>query len=609
MKKITYKLWLVAMVAGVFTGVVNAQNTQKKCLEIAVALNTFGSRTNYPFINFFKQSSTKEYYDYSNQDSNGYPYSGEFFVTLFDRKKAIEMNNTELILSWDGAINSLEVPLRSISLSPWQIVPNSYKKTLVGGKCLIKLDTTLNNDISQSLRFVFLNPTPTIDKNFPQHVRNLALLRPSSALRDYDKHPFNPEFISQVNLFSTIDYRFSQFACCGDTTSSIRWSDRITPSFITQQAPYTKYTSYAYENIIELSNETKSNIALYFPICANEDYIFQMASLFKNSLKYNQSITVQPATFGLMDFFIYRDINGRLINGVKADSAEAKYMKQVWQIWKNAFGADSNRILRPITKLHNLDGTTINSLAKTYGKGSFDIIHKQTSIFSNELQVLNTNKPNQPQLTSNDVFLNMLNDIRNANAKKEELRATIALAKEYNAKVTLSFDIPSTIETSSSIYVYLTENQIEILTKTIIDTLNYMGISQAFFTMNVPTFQPNKLNEAGVREAAPYFAMVNNLPTEGDCAKPSAIESATNVQYFQVFPNPTTGEVTFTSQFFSNGEKLKIECYNSLGSAIYSGEMMLNESINMLQNQSVGIYNLIITSTEGKKYQQKIFKN
>lgn len=599
MKKITYRLWLVAMVTVAFIGAANAQNNTKECMKVGIMPSFITPWGNYMFKDYFKHNS----YTIPNdavKDINGYPLSGGFSVSVLSLDAVKNIFLKDHTLSWEGAANATTIPLRiRIPSNGFIIVPNSYKTSNIGGQCQIRLDTNVKYTGYENLDLIFRNPNPTVDNNNPQHVRNIKLIRTGYENTDYVNYPFNPEFIDQIKPFSETNFRLSQFLYFSDSTNNIRWEDRIMPTSISQSVfGVVKRTSYAYEHMIQLCNETKSNATIFFPLCADDNYLFQMASLFKNNLKYQQTVTLHPAAFGTMGSFLNQKANNHPIYKNDVNLAYADYTGRAWRIWEKVLGSDSKRLIRAI-------GDT--NQAKFHGVGNFEIIHTYFSFFYEEQsKAIYQNS----SLTSNQVYNYLITSFSKNHPAKDSLRQRIQFAKKYNAKTTLEdLGIPSGFNTSDTTRVYFTESQIENLTRVIMDTLNNMGVSLAFTGNYQATFQPNKLNEAGVREAAPYFAVVNNLPTEGDCAKPSAVENATNVQLFQVFPNPTTGEVTLTSSKSNMGDKLKIECYNSLGTSIYAGEMMLNESANILQNQSVGIYNLIITTAEGKKYQQKILKN
>lgn len=76
---------------------------------------------------------------------------------------------------------------------------------------------------------------------------------------------------------------------------------------------------------------------------------------------------------------------------------------------------------------------------------------------------------------------------------------------------------------------------------------------------------------------------------------------------FEIFPNPNNGQITLSSKTIDLGP-LNIECYNSMGQVIYRGNAFPNQPIDFLQNESAGIYNLMITTYDGKKYQNKLLK-
>ena len=604
MTKLTYRLWLVALVGCAFTGAVNAQNNSKECMKVGLNLSPIVPDGNFMFKDYFKQGLINVSNDILT-DNDGYPFQSGFSVLLFRADAMKNIFVKDHTLSWDGAANAPTNPVRiSDTSNRWTIVPNSYKTSGTGGQCQIRLNTSKLNSEDIELRLSFRYRSTSIDPNNPLHIRNVRLIRAGFENTDYINQPFNPEFVGLIKPFSEISLRSSQMLFISDTTNNIRWKDRITPTSISQTSFNAKKTSYAYEHMIQLCNETNVNASLYFPICADEDYLFQMATLFKNNLKNKQTITLFPADFGALRASFVEKVKQHPIYKNDIELALADYTGRAWRIWRNVFGADSSRVIRGIeVPFGNSSTSTLAKIVNFHGKGNFELIHSFGSIWELDSSLL------KPTLTAEEGYNSKLNSIKSSNKNKNELQKIITLAKAYNAKVSLEdLDIPAGFKTSDSTGVSFTESQIENLTKVMMDTLNNMGVSLVFIQNYRYTFEPNKLSEGGIRVAAPYFAVVNNLPTEGDCAKPSAVMEELKVQYFQVFPNPTNGEVTFTTTLNNIGNKLKVECYNSLGAAVYTGEVTVNESLNLLQNQSVGIYNIIITTPEGKKYQHKLLK-
>lgn len=601
MKKLTYRLCIIALVTCVFTSVVSAQNNSKECMKVGVSMGAIGGNI-FPFIDFFKINNNIQTTILLN-DINGYPLSGDLSVTL-NIAGLLDILKHEHILSWDGAVNSEKPPLRSTGqIIPLIIVPNSFKKTSTGGLCKVKLDTSILRP-QEELILIFRNTIPTTDIFNPQHIRNIKLIRAGFENSDFINYPFNPEFVTQMKPFKEIDFRATQFMYFRDTTNNIAWKDRTTPASITQNSLFNlKNKSFAYEHMIQLCNETNSNASLYFPICADENYLFQMANLFKNNLKNKQTITLYPAYFMGLGAIIAEKAKQNPIYKNDYFLALADYTGRAWRIWRNVFGADSSRVLRGIESYLG-DSTTTTKMANFHGKGNFELIHSVGgSLWELDSSLL------KPTLTANEGYNSILNSIQNNNKNKKELRRLLAFAKIYDAKISLwPGDGPSEIRTSDTTIVYFNETQIKNLTQAIKDSLNNMSVSKVVHYFNIPTFQPNKLNEGGIRQAASYFALVNILPTKDDCGQVTDAIEQIKVQQFQVFPNPTNGELTFTSNFNNIGDKLNVECYNSLGTAVYKGEVNINESLNMLQNQSVGIYNIIIITTEGRKYQHKILK-
>ena len=94
--------------------------------------------------------------------------------------------------------------------------------------------------------------------------------------------PFHPLFLERLSQFKTI--RFHGWI---PEEGQIKWSDRFTP------LTYTQGHGVAFEYIIQLCNILKTNPWITVPYEANDDYVFQLATLFKNTLRKDVTINLE----------------------------------------------------------------------------------------------------------------------------------------------------------------------------------------------------------------------------------------------------------------------------------------------------------------------------
>ena len=94
--------------------------------------------------------------------------------------------------------------------------------------------------------------------------------------------PFHPLLLDRLSQFKTI--RFMNWI---QQEGQIKWSDRITP------LTYTQGQGVAYEYMIQLCNILKTNAWIIVPYQANDEYVFQMATLFKNTLRKDVTIDLE----------------------------------------------------------------------------------------------------------------------------------------------------------------------------------------------------------------------------------------------------------------------------------------------------------------------------
>lgn len=132
-------------------------------------------------------------------------------------------------------------------------------------------------------------------------VRNIRFIMPGYE-DTYDTQPFNPQWLDRLEPFSTL--RFMDWGQTnnwglqnawdvfeengGDTVRAI-WAERAQPDFFT----FSTNKGVPYEWMIRLANDTGKDIWINVPHQASNEYILEMATLFRDSLDSDIQLYVE----------------------------------------------------------------------------------------------------------------------------------------------------------------------------------------------------------------------------------------------------------------------------------------------------------------------------
>ena len=113
-------------------------------------------------------------------------------------------------------------------------------------------------------------------------VKNVRLMRPGYLPTD----TFSKPFLDRLAMFQVL--RFVGYSNTNDNPQ-VNWSDRTLPTSATQQRP----AGAAWEYAIELANLTGKDPWINIPDQATDDYVRQLATLFKNNLAPDRKLYVE----------------------------------------------------------------------------------------------------------------------------------------------------------------------------------------------------------------------------------------------------------------------------------------------------------------------------
>jgi PKD domain len=196
------------------------------------------------------------------------------------------------------------------------------------------------------------------------HLRNFRIVRPEDEAT-YTTQPFNQAFLDKLCMFNPI--RFMDWQLTNGSTL-VNWSDRAKPNDRSQ----TMRNGVSYEYMIWLANTTNKDIWINVPHQASDDFIRQMARLFKAGLKPNINIFLEYSNEVWNWMFAQAQwVND---NGNKNISYPRNYANRalnVFRIWHSEWAGQTQRVKRVLATQTGYPFISEEILAQA--KGEFDI--------------------------------------------------------------------------------------------------------------------------------------------------------------------------------------------------------------------------------------------
>lgn len=172
------------------------------------------------------------------------------------------------------------------------------------------------------------------------NVRNIRLLRLTDEFADLNANPFYQGFVDKVAPFKML--RFMDWGATNNNPA-VAWSNRTQTSYFTYGTP----TGVPYEVMIQLANQLNKDVWICVPHQANDNYIAQMATLFRDNLNPNLNVYLEYSNEvwnWIFEQAHYNDDNRPTnLNYGRAYSEKAKH---VFQIWHSVYGAQKSRVKR-----------------------------------------------------------------------------------------------------------------------------------------------------------------------------------------------------------------------------------------------------------------------
>ncbi len=171
------------------------------------------------------------------------------------------------------------------------------------------------------------------------HIHNIRILLPGTE-STYESNPWTQEWIDKLEPFQAL--RFMDWGLTNNSEMR-HWSDRTQPDFYT----YTSRSGVPYEWWIELCNQKKADAWICVPHLASEDYITQMATLFRDNLDEDLKIHVEYSNeiwnwLFAQTQYCHDSLNQNLLWPERLGPKIA----DVLQIWTDVFDGQSDRLVR-----------------------------------------------------------------------------------------------------------------------------------------------------------------------------------------------------------------------------------------------------------------------
>jgi chitodextrinase len=203
-----------------------------------------------------------------------------------------------------------------------------------------------------------------IDYSNPNnHLRNFRLIRPQDE-GTYLTQPFYLPFLEKTCLFNPIRFMDWQLT---NGSPAVNWSERSKPNFRSQ----TTDKGVSYENIIQLGNTLNRDVWVCVPHQATDDYIRQMARLFRDNLNPGLHVFLEYSN----EVWNWQFTQAHWVsdNGNQNISYPRRYVDKslnAFKIWHEEWAGQTQRVKRVLGTQTGYNWISEQILAQA--KGAFD---------------------------------------------------------------------------------------------------------------------------------------------------------------------------------------------------------------------------------------------
>lgn len=179
-----------------------------------------------------------------------------------------------------------------------------------------------------------------LQSNGANRVRNIRVLRLADEFADLSAQPFYEGFLAKIEPYNTL--RFMDWGATNNNPM-VNWSERT----LTGRFSYGSPQGVPYEMMIRLANQTDKDLWVCVPHQASNDFITQMATLFRDQLESERTIYLEYSNEVWNWIFEQANFNNdnRPAN-LMYGRAMAERAKNVFSIWHSVFAGQTSRVKR-----------------------------------------------------------------------------------------------------------------------------------------------------------------------------------------------------------------------------------------------------------------------
>lgn len=278
----------------------------------------------YEFADMVRRASFWDGFKPEDADENGYPLKpgrcNFSNMTAVDPPRHLPYATGHYTLTWEGSGNVVV--------------------TATSGSCEL-----VSEDLSATVKKRVYNITRWVDDFFVEvtsvgsgadRVRNIHLWMPGYG---DGSRQFHDLFLERIRPFSYV--RFMNWNVTNDS-KQVHWSDRRLPSFYSQSTTIEQWENIpggvAYEIMVDLCNETRTNGWFCVPHQATDDYMRQMATLIRDRMDPSLKVFIEYSNEVWNGSF--RQSNWvKNQNGGDLEGGYGRRCSEMYTIFEDVFGA------------------------------------------------------------------------------------------------------------------------------------------------------------------------------------------------------------------------------------------------------------------------------
>jgi len=438
------------------------------------------------------------------------------------------------------------------------------------------------------------------------HVRNIRVLELSN-VNTYQTQPFRQGFLDKCAAFNTL--RFMDWAHTNGS-NQVQWANRTLPNYYSQAESPNGGTAYEY--IIQVANQLDKNIWLCIPHQADDDYIAQMAAMFRDQLE--QGITVYIEYSNEVWNWIFPQAHWVTGNGPQNISYPRRYTERsthAFDLWMNVWGSQNTRLRRVLGTQNGYDWITEEILAHA-DQNKYDYISPSWYVGLDHGPAGN---PNLQALgaaaTPEDVLENANNVFLNFYPHWEMVYST---AKLYGKKVVnyeggqhfTDFSIPPYIQ---SMYDAQVHPGMYDLYNRMLDSLRRLGSELPLAFVLTGHWQSqygswghifDEDDQAPWNDRPKFQVLIDQI---AQCVEnPTGIKPVENQSSvgLRIFPNPTAGAFQLDLPAEWSGQNFSIRVSDALGQTRVLQQVSGNQ-ITLGEYLPNGIYHVEVLDAGGRR--------